>query len=551
MGESNPIIPGFAPDPSVVRIDDTFYLVNSSFHIFPGLPIFASKDLVSWEHIGNAINRPSQLSLSAATTRLHKLDGPPSDVIVETGGLWAPTIRHHRERTYIICTNVCHLDPELKPGEEPPHPSELVETKNFIIFTDDIASDRWSDPVYVDFWGIDPDLFFEDDGRVFIAGCLWSKDLVEEPTIHGIEINIDTGEHLAPPRLMWTGSSKITPEGPHIYKRDGWYYLLIAEGGTFEGHQISAARSRDLWGPYEDCPNNPVLAPSPGSSGYKYIQHNGHGDLVQDTKGNWWLVCLAVRKDQLGRYGMGRETFLTPVQWPTGDSWPVIQQPIESFPAMGKQDNIPSRLNPTVDLVYLRDPDLSAYQISDDAQQVTIQASSTDLSEPSAAVSFVGRRKRSLHGEDRAVLTIGQAESSSSVIAGLACFKDEHRYARVFYDFSDHSIHFEVKNAGRAKAICNSTQVTSPKDMGNPTGAFDIHFRLMYSESNLDFTWMTEHPETGDTGWVLAGNIDILDLADRDFTGPCVGVFATNKKGDASCECTFTDISICIKQTFD
>lgn len=442
------------------------------------------------------------------------------------------------------------MDPELKPGEEPPHPSELVKTKNFIISTDDIASGQWSDPVYVDFWGIDPDLFFDDDGRVFIAGCLWSKDLVEEPTIHGIEINIDTGEHLAPPRLMWTGSSKITPEGPHIYKRDGWYYLLIAEGGTFEGHQLSAARSRDLWGPYEDCPNNPVLAPSPGSSGYKYIQHNGHGDLVQDTQGNWWVVCLAVRKDQQGRYGMGRETFLTPVQWPTGDSWPVIQHPIESFPAQGKQDNIPSRLNPTVDLVYLRDPDLSAYQISDDARQVTIQASSTDLSEPSAAVSFLGRRQRSLHGEDRAVLAVDQAKSFS-VIAGLAYFKDEHRYARVFYDFSDRSIYFEMKNAGRAKAICNRTQVVSLKDMGNPTGAFNIHFKLMYSESNLDFTWMAEHPETGDTGWVSAGNVDILDLTDRDFTGPCVGVFATNKKGDADYECTFRDISICIKQTFD
>ncbi|RMJ14561.1 hypothetical protein CDV36_005750 [Fusarium kuroshium] len=550
MGDNNPIIPGFAPDPSVVRIDDTFYLINSSFHIFPGLPIFASKDLLSWKHIGNAINRPSQLSLSTATTRLHHLDGPPSDVIVETGGLWAPTIRHHRGRTYVICTNVCHVDPELKPGQEL-HPSETVETKNFIIFTDDILSGNWSDPVYVDFWGIDPDLFFDDDGRVFIAGCLWSRDLKEEPTIHGIEININTGEHLAPPRLMWTGSSKITPEGPHIYKRDGWYYLLIAEGGTFEGHQLSAARSRDLWGPYEDCPNNPVLAPSPGSSGYKYIQHNGHGDLVQDKQGNWWLVCLAVRKDQQGRFGMGRETFLTPVQWPTGDSWPIIQQPIESFPAAGKQDNIPDRSNPTVDLVYLRDPDLSAYQISDDAQQVTIRASSTDLSEPSAAVSFLGRRQRSLNGGDTAVLIVDPVKSSSSVIAGLAYFKDEHRYARVFYDFSDLSIYFEVKNAGRAKVISNRVQVVSLTEMGNPTGAFSIHFRLMYSESGLDFTYMIEGHGAGDTDLNSAGNIDILDLTDRDFTGPCVGVFATNNKGDATYECTFKDISICVKQSFD
>ncbi|KAM0431862.1 hypothetical protein ACHAPT_005114 [Fusarium lateritium] len=539
MAQTNPIIPGFAPDPSIVRVDDTFYLVNSSFHLFPGLPIFASKDLVSWKHVSNAINRPSQLSLSTATTRILRLDGPAEDIIVATGGLWAPTIRHHRGKTYVICTNVCHLEPKLN-GEDEPDAAKTVETKNFIVSTDDVLSGHWSDPVYVDFWGIDPDLLFDDDGRVFVAGCRWSDDLVQQPSIHGVEINIDTGEHLAAPRLIWAGSSKITPEGPHLYKRDGWYYLLIAEGGTHEGHQLVAARSREIWGPYEDCPHNPVLAPSPGSRGYRYVQHNGHGDLVQDKQGNWWLVCLAVRKDRQGRYGMGRETFLTPVQWPTGDSWPVIQQPIESLPAADKQDNAPSRLNPTVDLVYLRDPDFRAYQISHDAQQVTIRASSTDLSEPSAPVSFLGRRQRSLYGQASVVLAAAQVESPS-LMAGLAYFKDEYRYTRVFYDFSGPSIYFEVKNAGRDKVISNRVQVASMKKTGNPTDALSIHFKLIYSESNVGFLYKIEG---GSDDWVVAGNVDTLDLTDRDFTGPCVGVFATNKGGDVSHECTFQDLLI-------
>ncbi|KAF4994328.1 hypothetical protein FDECE_13160 [Fusarium decemcellulare] len=544
MSPTNPIIPGFAPDPSIVRIDDAFFLVNSSFHLFPGLPIFSSKDLISWTHIdhpGNAINRPSQLSLSASTTIVHNKGGPPDEVLVGTGGLYAPTIRHNQGRTYIVCTNVRHCIPE---GEK----EEKADTKNFIIFTDDIMSNKWSDPVYHDYWGIDPDLFFDDDGRAYVTGSYWNTNPKIPGTLNCFEIDLETCKQLGPGKPLWGGSSKIIPEGPHVYKRGEWYYILAAEGGTHEGHRLSMARSKNLWGPYEECPHNPVLKPSPGDKEYQYVQYNGHGDLIEDAEGSWWLVFLAVRKDKGGRYTMGRETFITPVQWPTADSWPTIQQPIEPLSPTENPDNAPSSSDPKVDLVYIRDPDFEAYEITDDVRTVTLKASISDLSDASAGpVSFLGKRQRSLQGEASVALNIGSA--MEPVTAGLAYYKDEHRYARIFYDFSRCSIWFEWKNGGRRRAISNKEDVLLLDD--NLASNSKVRFSIVHSETTLDFRYRLENDGATGNGWVSAAKVDTLDLRDRDFTGPCLGVFATTngaltEEGGLTSEfkCIFTDLHL-------
>ena len=189
MHACNPIIPGFAPDPSVVRINDTFYLVNSSFHLFPGLPIFASRDLVAWRHIGNAIIRSTQLDLSKSATCLAPGKDGSAEKAPATGGLYAPTIRHHNGVTYIVCTNVSNYladDGSYGNGE--------IQFDNFLISTCDIGAGQWSDPVHFDFYGIDPDLFFDDDGRAYVSGSSWRTN---PSTINCFEIDLQTGRKLS------------------------------------------------------------------------------------------------------------------------------------------------------------------------------------------------------------------------------------------------------------------------------------------------------------------------------------------------------------------
>ena len=250
---------------------------------------------------GNAINRPTQLNLKTATT--HAIPIPGGNMIA-VGGLYAPTIRYHRGKFYIICTNV--FDGQFD---------------NFYITCNDIGANEWSDPIHFEFHGIDPSLFFDDDGRSYVQGS-HVFDYSKQPScvIRQFEIDIETGKPLTEQRDIWGGHSKIVPEGPHIYKRGTWYYLLIAEGGTFEHHMLSIARSRNVWGPFESYEKNPILTADGTNS---EIQNVGHGELFQDEQGLWWAVALGVRNYD-GIYPMGRETFLTPVDWPSG-GWPTIQ----------------------------------------------------------------------------------------------------------------------------------------------------------------------------------------------------------------------------------
>lgn len=285
MRYKNPIISGFHPDPSIIRKGEDYYLVTSSFEYFPGLPVFHSKDLVNWEQISHCITRNEQLTLCK--------DEPNSM------GLYAPTLRYYEGKYYVICTNVVY-------GREAAH----VQGGNFIVKTDNPAGE-WSDPVWVDTQGIDPSLFWDEDGRAYITGA--------HNGIYLCEINPDTGELLGELQYIWYGSGGSNPEGPHIYKKDGWYYLLISEGGTEYCHMLTMARSRQITGPYESYEKNPVLTNRSLNTPIKAV---GHGDLVQDENGNWWAVCLGIRP--LGypfRHNLGRETMLVPVTWKEG-AWP-------------------------------------------------------------------------------------------------------------------------------------------------------------------------------------------------------------------------------------
>lgn len=271
----NPIIKGFYPDPSVCKAGDTYYLVSSSFQYFPGVPLFRSKDLVNWEHFSHVLTRPSQVML---------------EKINSSGGVFAPTIRYNNGRFYMVTTN------------------DTTHT-HFYVYTDDIEGE-WSDPISVDQNGIDPSLYFEDGHTYFISNGTDDEGI---PGVVQCEIDIATGRKLSASKTIWQGSGGRYLESPHMYFINGMYYLMAAEGGTEYGHMITYARSNSVWGPFENFPSNPVLTNR--NKAPFIIQGIGHGDLITDADGNYYILSLGFRQIHIWQtyHHLGREVFLTPI----------------------------------------------------------------------------------------------------------------------------------------------------------------------------------------------------------------------------------------------
>ncbi|MDF2904735.1 MAG: xylB3 [Herbinix sp.] len=304
----NPILPGFYPDPSICRVGKDYYMVNSTFAYFPGVPIFHSRDLVHWKQIGNVLDRQEQIDLTDAT---------------HSGGIYAPTIRHHKGTYYVITTNVSHGG-------------------NFIVTAKDPAG-PWSNPVFLGSGGIDPSLFFDDDGKCYYTG---TKDRREnhkyfgDNEIYVQELDISTLSLVGDSYPIWHGAMQdaIWPEGPHLYKKYGIYYLMIAEGGTGHEHAVTVAVGTSLKEPFTGHRCNPILTHR--HLGHDYpIVNVGHGDLVETQNGETYMVVLASRP--YGGYyrNLGRETFLVPVTWE--DGWPVVNKGIGLLEDTVEVPNLP------------------------------------------------------------------------------------------------------------------------------------------------------------------------------------------------------------------
>ncbi len=311
----NPILQGYYPDPSITRVGDDFYLVNSTFAYFPGVPVFHSRDLVNWTQIGNAIDRPDQLDFKRLGL---------------SRGVFAPTIEAHGGRFYIL--NTC------------------VECGDNFILTATDPKGPWSDPVFLPDLngGIDPSIFFDDDGKAWIVnnGPPEGRPLYEGHRAIWIQqYDPATGRTVGPRSVLVNGGVDISKrpvwiEGPHLLKKDGWYYLTCAEGGTAEGHSQVVLRSRSVTGPYLPNPNNPYLTQRdlPRDRAFP-ITSAGHADMVQTAKGDWWATFLAVRPYGDDLYNIGRETFLMPVRWV--DGWPRITDPGQAIPYVHKRPDLP------------------------------------------------------------------------------------------------------------------------------------------------------------------------------------------------------------------
>lgn len=387
----NPVIPGFHPDPSVCRVGNDFYLVNSSFQYFPGVPVFHSRDLIHWKQIGNVLDRDSQLQLKGATSWT---------------GIYAPTIRYNEGLWYVITTNVGGGGNFLVTAKTPKGP--------------------WSDPVWLKQQGIDPSLYFENGHCYMVSN--------PDNALTLCEIDPNTGRQLTESIPIWHGTGNRYPEGPHIYKKNGWYYLLVSEGGTELAHRLTIARSHNIWGPYEADPHNPVLTNCNVLGQSKQIQGTGHGDLVQAADGSWWIVFLAYRNYGGSYHHLGRETCLAPVKWPES-GWPVVYGG-QAIDTLMKAETLSQTLVPEggggisfkngklgPEWIYIQNPVRNNYEFREGALRLHGSVSSlTENDHP----TFVGRRQE--HAGFSAETTVTPVD----VEAGLSVYQINNGHFDLF-----------------------------------------------------------------------------------------------------------------------
>lgn len=411
----NPVLSGFYPDPSVLKVDDNYYLINSTFSYFPGLPVFHSKDLKNWKQIGNVISRPSQMNFMG-----HRM----------TRGLFAPAIDYHNGTYYVTCT--------------------LIDTGgNFVVTAKDPAG-PWSDPFFLpEVKGIDPSLYFDDDGKSYI---LYNSDAPDNKplypghrTIKMHEFDAVEKKVVGEPKILVNGGVDISKkpvwiEAPHIWKKDGWYYLYAAEGGTSVNHSEVVLRSRDVWGPYTPYENNPILTQRDLPADRKNpITSAGHAQFVEGPDGKMYAIFLAVRPYEGNFYNTGRETFIVPVEWK--DGWPIgnpgqkeIQYSYKAnFKEVKQQDARPQSgnfgykitfekgLDPS--LLFMRTVDSSSFKAGKEGLELKLKPETVmEVKNP----SFVGKRQQ--HIFCTAETSLKFSTNSSDEKAGLIIFQDENHF---------------------------------------------------------------------------------------------------------------------------
>ena len=400
----NPILPGFYPDPSVCRVGEDYYLVTSTFEYFPGLPVFHSRDLVHWHQIGHVLDRPSQL---------------PLDEVRFSRGLYAPTIRYFDGTYYVVNTLV---DGKTKSG-------------NFIVTATNPAG-PWSEPYWLDSApGIDPSLIFDDDGRAWYVGNRVPAQVQYEGhrEIWLQELDLQSMSLVGDTYALWDGALKgaVYAEAPHIYKVDGRYYLMIAEGGTAHHHAVTIARSDSITGPYESNRANPILTHRHLGLDYPIVG-TGHAELVETQNGEWWMFMLAMRPYGGYFYNLGRETFLAPVRWE--DGWPIVSPgtgrvefsypvpdlPETTCPEIPARDDFDSSTL-AFQWNFLRTPREEFYSLSERPGHLRLRLRPQRLSE-STHPSFVGRRQQHIHFS--AQCTMDFTPQNEHECAGLALIQN-------------------------------------------------------------------------------------------------------------------------------
>lgn len=393
MQFQNPVVRGFYPDPSVCYGNGHFYLVTSSFQYFPGVPLFESDDLVNWKQIGHVLTRESQVML---------------DGVRSSGGVFAPTIRFHEGRFYMVTNN-------------------NSTNENFYVYTDDIYGE-WSDPVVVERDGIDPSLLF-DEGHVYFL-----SNGTDDEGKYGIvqcEIEIETGRKISPSRRIWTGSGGRFIESPHMYHIGKYYYLMVAEGGTEYGHMVTYTRAESPWGPFEDYAKNPVLTNRDKAP--FVFQGIGHGDLVQKEDGSYFMLCLGFRQIDTWEkhHTLGRETFLAPVNF-SDDGWftcgnGTMELGYEipgNFSQERKEVYTFENTSWDKEWIYLRKPNLGKYHLEENC--ATLEGSELTLEDVDSP-TFLGIRQIDFDMTLTVDVTLDAAQGKDGC-AGVTVYMSEREH---------------------------------------------------------------------------------------------------------------------------
>ena len=497
MQYENPILPGFYPDPSICRAGNDYYLVTSSFAYFPGVPVFHSRDLIHWEQIGHCLTRKSQLPLKGTE---------------HNGGIWAPTIRFHDGVFYMTATN-------------------MGGHGNFYVYTSD-PSGEWSEPVWVPMEGIDPSLTF-DDGKVYYTTNQSAQD--NTPGISQAELDINTGKRLGDIRYIWGGSGGKQPEAPHLYKIGDYYYLMAAEGGTFFTHMETISRSKSPWGPFEACPHNPILT---NMQSKKLDVHcTGHGDLVEDQNGNWWMVHLGIRIARKYMSHLGRETFLTPVEW-DDNGWPIVNHGksvsiISEGPCLPQYDAKEEREMDHFDKNhleyywnYLRNPCPEDYSLEYKKSCMTLWGNSyriCDLESP----ALLARRQKYFNCEISALLDFSPAKENEE--AGVILFNTDQFYYKLIKKWVQGKLYVMVeKRADDFYQIAAQIEIEN-KPLFLKVTADRLKYDFYYGYDSNSMTKLAS----------ASTRFFASEAIGRCFTGTYVGIYASGNGSRATAPACF------------
>ncbi len=503
----NPILAGFYPDPSICRVGNDYYIVTSSFAYFPGLPIFHSTDLVNWKQIGHALNRNEQLDLSNAGV---------------SRGLFAPTIRYHEGTFYIIGT--------------------LIDKGGNFIITAKDPKGPWSNPIWLpEVNGIDPSLFFEGDKTYITYNSIPpdNKTLYDgHRTIRQVEFNREKMKVISENTILVNGGVDIAKkpvwiEAPHIYKKDDWYYLLCAEGGTAYNHSEVVFRSKNVNGPFIPFDKNPILTQRHLSVDRKYpVTTAGHADLVETPEGKWYAVFLACRPYDTFYYNIGRETFLTPVEWNNG--WPIINPGFEEI-----QYHYPVPLSTTNKVennfsgnfywrdefdkdklndryVFLRNPEADLFSLEN--KKLSLPLKQTTVAEKKNP-AFIGFRQS--HHECYAASRIHFKAVSENEKAGMVVFQNEHHYYFMVVSIKNNKSVIELYQSG-ANNDPDKLLASLPVDFADA-----IDLKIEASDKGYSFYYAI----TKDNWQPLELNLDRKWLSTQKaggFVGTMFGLYATS-----------------------